>query len=155
MVTTGIYAIINTLEPIRVPYNQPCPAPLAAITYRCYIGKAKDFERRWRADHLTYFLNGQHACTFLLDGFQGWLRSDASRLKLLAQSKDAFKSVWLVRATDTPRPEWNLGPFLFRVLEEVPLEMLTDRERDYHAANPGGYRGGTNDGRRWKKWDGK
>jgi hypothetical protein len=48
-----------------------------------------------------------------------------------------------------------LGPFLFRVLEEVTLEMLTDRERDYHAANPGGYRGGTNDGRRWRQWDGR
>jgi hypothetical protein len=61
----------------------------------------------------------------------------------------------LMRASGGPRPEWKLGPFVFRVLEEVPPEMLTDRERVYHAANPGGYRGGANDGRRWTKWDGK
>ena len=152
---SGIYAIINSLEPVRLPYGQPCPAPLAAIQHRCYVGKAKNFERRWRDDHLPYLLNGRHACTFLLDAFQGWLRSDPSRLELLARSTREFRSEWLVRSSGISYPGWNLGPFLFRVLEEVPLEMLTDRERDYHAANPDGYRGGTNDGRRWSKWDGK
>ena len=52
---TGIYAIINTLEPAQVPYGPECPAPLAAVTYRSYIGKARDFERRWRDDHMRYF----------------------------------------------------------------------------------------------------
>ena len=152
---TGIYAIINTLEPVRVPYGPACPASLAAVTHRSYIGKAKDFERRWYIDHVQYLLNGRHACTPLLDAFQDWLRSDASRLELLAQSKKTFKSTWLVRATDGPCPEWRLGPFVFRVMEVVPAEMLIERERAYHAANPGGYRGGANDGRRWTKWDGK
>ena len=152
---TGIYAIINTLEPVRVPYGPACPAPLAAITHRSYVGQAKDFERRWRDDHVQYLLNGRHACTPLLDAFQDWLRSDASRMELLAQSKNTFKSMWLVRATEGPCPEWTLGPFVFRVMEEAPPEMLIERERAYHAANPGGYRGGTNDGRRWTKWDGK
>ncbi len=63
--------------------------------------------------------------------------------------------MWLVRATEGPRHEWKLGPFVFRVLEEVPVGMLTDREAACHAANPGGYRGGANEGRRWMKWDGK
>lgn len=152
---SGIYAIINSLEPVRIPYGDPCPAPLAAIPYRSYVGKAKDFERRWRNDHLPYLLNGRHACTFLLDAFQDWLRSDPSRLELLVRSSRAFKSEWLVSTAGTAYPEWDLGPFLFRVLEEVSLEKLTDRERDYHAANLGGYRGGTNDGRRWRKWDGR
>lgn len=133
---TGIYAIINTLEPLRVPYGPACPVPLTAITHRSYIGKAKDFERRWNNDHVQYLLNGRHACTPLLDAFQAWLRADVSRLELLAQSKVTFKSTWLVCPTEGPRPEWKLGPFVFRVLEEVPLEGLTERERDYHAANP-------------------
>jgi hypothetical protein len=152
---TGIYAIINTLEPLNVPYGPACPIPLAAIAHRSYIGKAKDFERRWRDDHVRYLLNGQHACTPLLDAFQAWLRANADRLELLAQSKRTFKSTWLGRATEGQNPEWRLGPFVFRVLEEVPLERLIEREEAYHAANPGGYRGGANDGRRWKKWDGK
>lgn len=121
---TGIYAIINTPEPVRVPYGPACPAPLAAITHRSYVGKAKDFERRWRDDHVQYLLNGRHACTPLLDAFHDWLRSDVSRLELLAQSKNTFKSMWLVRAAEGPRPEWKLGPFVFRVLEEVPLKCL-------------------------------
>ena len=152
---TGIYAIVNTLEPVRVPYGPACPLPLAAVTHRSYVGKAMDFERRWYSDHVQYLLNGRHACTPLLDAFQDWLRSDASRMELLAQSKNTFKSMWLVRATEGPCPEWTRGPFVFRVMEEAPPEMLIERERAYHAANPGGYRGGTNDGRRWTKWDGK
>lgn len=152
---TGIYAIINTLEPVIVSYGSACPVALAAITHRSYVGKAKDFERRWRGDHVPYLLNGRHACTPLLDAFQAWLRADADRPTMLARSKQTFTSTWLVRASRGLNPEWRLGPFVFRVLEEVPLARLTEREAAYHAANPGGYRGGANDGRRWKEWDGK
>ena len=110
---TGIYAIINTLESVQVPYGPECPAPLATVTRRSYIGNAKDFERPWRDDHVRYFLNGKHACTPLLDAFQHWLRSDVSRLEPLAQSKGAFKAIWLVPSTEGPRPEWKLGPSYF------------------------------------------
>jgi hypothetical protein len=151
---TGIYAIVNTLVPLQVAYGPSCPGPLAALTHRSYIGKAKDFERRWRDDHIPYLLNGRHACTPLLDAFQDWLRADSSRLGL-ARSKAMFTSQWLVRSADGLRPEWTLGPFVFHVLEEVPVAMLKAREQAYHAANLGGYRGGANDGRRWEKWDGK
>jgi hypothetical protein len=154
-VASGIYAIINTLEPAEIPYADPCPAALAAIRHRCYVGKAKDFERRWRSDHVPYLLNGQHACGFLLDAFQNWLRSDPVRLRLAYESPKDFKAAWLVRGTRGSNPEWNLGPFLFRVLEEVPIEGLTAREREYLAANPGGYRGSKNDAHRWRKWDGR
>ena len=135
--------------------RQPCPAPLAAIQHRCYIGKAKDFKRRWRADHLPYLLNGRHACTFLLDA----LRIGCAQTHLASNSSHGPRGTsspeWLVRRSGGSYPEWNPGPFLFRVLEEVPLETLTDREGAYHAANPGGYHGSTNDGRRCRKWDGK
>jgi hypothetical protein len=154
-VASGIYAIINSLEPAQVPYAAPCPDALAAIGHRCYVGKAKDFERRWRSDHIPYLLNGQHACGFLLDAFQGWLRSDPARLHLAYASPKDFQAAWLVCTTRGSLPEWDLGPFLFRVLEEVPIDNLTAREGDYHAANPGGYRGSANSDHRWKKWDGR
>jgi hypothetical protein len=151
----GIYAIVNTLEPVQLPYGPECPSALAAITHRCYIGKATNFESRWDKGHVQYLLNGQHCCTQLLDAFQGWLRDDRSRLELLQRSKQMFRSTWLVRSTQGRKPEWTLGPLEFRVLEEVRKDLLTETERRYHPPNVGGYRGGANDGCRWKKWDGK
>ncbi len=151
---TGIYAIINTREPVQIPYGSGCPTALAKITHRCYIGKARDFESRWTTGHVQYLLNGRHCCTSLWDAFHAWLRDDGRRLELLARSRKMFKSAWLVRTMRGRTPAWTLGPLEFRVLEEVPEDLLTGTEEKYHAANVGGYRGGANDGRRWKKWDG-
>ena len=154
---TGIYAIINELEPLEIPYGPGCPAPLAGITHRCYIGKATNFERRWDKDHVQYLLNGKHCCSYLLDAFQDWLRADSNRLKLLNLSPKVFKSTWLVRAAVGPVPAWRLGPFEFRVLEEVPEALLFKREEAYHKANLGGYAGSdpAKRYRRRQKWDGK
>ncbi len=154
---TGIYAIINTLEPVQLPYGTQCPPALATITHRSYIGQAKDFERRWNDDHVQYLLNGKHCCSYLLDAFQDWLRADSSRLELLNLSRKMFKSTWLVRTTLGQVPAWRLGPFEFRVLEEVPEPVLTTRERTYREANVWGYAGSdpAKRFRRWQKWDGK
>ena len=121
---TGIYAIINTPEPVQIPYATPCPPALAMIRHRCYIGQAKDFERRWNKDHVPYLRNGLHCCKSLL---QAWQRDG--------------RHAQLSRTTSGRMPGRMLGPFEFRVLEEVPEALLTVTERRYHAANVGGYRG--------------
>lgn len=121
MAMTGIYAIINTLEPRRTSYGAACPPALGAITHRCYIGQAKDIERRWEKDHVPYLRNGLHCCKPLLEA---WQRDGGSAP--------------LVRTAAGRR----LGPFEFRVLEEVSVDELTRTERKYHQANVGGYRGG-------------
>jgi len=158
---SGIYAVINTLVPRSSPYwedaEHPCPPALAAVSHRCYIGQAKDFERRWSKDHVHYLLNGRHCCTYLLDAFQEWLRADSGRLELLNLSRTMFKSKWLDRTTRGQIPAWTLGPFEFRVLEEVPEPLLDTRETTYLAANRDGYVGSdpAKRSRRWQKWDGK
>ena len=154
---SGIYTVINTLVPLETARGPECPASLAAVRHRCYVGKAKDIEHRWLKAHVPFLLNGRHACSYLLDAFHDWLRSDPDLLALLNRSPAQFKAKWLVQREDGAQPAWDLGPFQFRVLETVPEELLTAREDVYHGANVNGYVGSdpAKRYRRWQTWDGK
>jgi len=97
---SGIYSVINTLAPLPAPRRPECPTALAAVEYRCYVGKAKDIEKRWKDAHVPFLLNGRHACSYLLDAFHDWLRTDAELLALLNHSPAQFKRKWLTRSAE-------------------------------------------------------